>query len=142
MRLFFFVLPLALSLAIPTDAREGRHIVGAVTYVRDGDTIEVNGVPIRLNGLHAPELHERGGNEARAWMVDHTRGQQIACTLNGDKTHDRMVGVCNNREGDLAAQLIAAGLGRDCPRWSGGRYARLERPSAASMPLPGYCLRR
>ncbi|TXL71839.1 thermonuclease family protein [Vineibacter terrae] len=124
------------------DAREGRQLVGTVTHVRDGDTIVVNGVPVRLNGLHAPELREPGGPAARAWMIEHTRGEQVVCQLNGDRTHDRWVGVCRNQDGDLAAQLIAAGLGRDCPRWSGGRYGRLEKPVAAAMTLPAYCLRR
>ena len=141
MRLFL-ILVLVLSTAAPTDARDSRRIVGTVTHVRDGDTIEVDGLPIRLNGLHAPERREQGGSEARAWMVEHTRGRQVVCTLNGDKTHDRVVGTCANGEGDLSAQLIAAGLGRDCPRWSGGRYAHLERPAAASMRLPRYCIPR
>jgi len=124
------------------EAREGRQIAGVATHVRDGDTIEVDGVPVRLNGLHAPELREPGGREARAWMIQHTSGQRIVCHLNGERSYDRMIGVCENRDGDLAAQLIAAGLGRDCPRWSGGRYARLEAPTAAGMPLPAYCRRR
>ncbi len=123
-------------------ARGGSQVVGPVTHVRDGDTIVVSGVPVRLNGLHVPEMRERGGIEARAWMIEHTRSQHIVCRLNGDKTHDRFVGICENSQGDLAAQIIAAGLGRDCPRWSGGRYRLMETRTAAWMPLPSYCLRR
>ena len=130
-----------LSLGI-ADAREARQLVGPVTHVRDGDTIEVKGVPVRLNGLHAPELNEPGGKAARTWMIEHVRGQKIVCILNGDRTHDRWVGICENSEGDLAAQLIAAGLGRDCPRWSGGRYARFETVTARNMSLPAYCVPR
>ena len=124
------------------DAREGRQLAGTVTHVRDGDTIEVNGVPIRLNGLHAPELREPGGCEARRWMIEHARGQPVVCQLNGERTHDRHVGTCANRDGDLAAQLIAAGLGRDCPRYSRGRYAGLETAGAGRMALPRYCVGR
>lgn len=116
MRLRPFALVLVLTISAPVEAREGRQLIGLVTHVRDGDTIVVAGVPVRLNGLHAPEINERGGVAARDWMIEHTRGQQVICRLNGDKTHDRLVGVCENRDGDLAAQLIAAGLGRDCPR--------------------------
>ena len=142
-RLALVVAGLAAGLGLGiSDAREARQIAGTVTHVRDGDTIEVNGMAVRLNGLHAPELHERGGSAARTWMVEHTRGQQVVCVLNGDRTHDRWVGTCRNKDGDLAAQLIAAGLGRDCPRWSGGRYARLETAAAKWMPLPAYCTRR
>ncbi len=28
---------------------------GTITHVRDGDTIEVAGIPVRLWGIHAPE---------------------------------------------------------------------------------------
>ena len=36
-------------------------VTGIVTKVRDGDTIEIGGVPIRLKGVSAPELKERFG---------------------------------------------------------------------------------
>ena len=41
-------------------------LVGEVTRVRDGDTIVVAGVPVRLQGLAAPERGEPGGAEATA----------------------------------------------------------------------------
>jgi endonuclease YncB( thermonuclease family) len=136
-------LPAILLLAFGTPAlAQPRTIAGPVTKVRDGDTIELAGLPIRLNGLHAPELHQPGGVLAREWMITHTRGQRITCTLNGERNKDRVVGVCRNAAGDLAAQLIAAGLGRDCAYYSGGRYRRYETPAAAAMPLPPYCTQR
>ena len=113
-----------------------------VAAIRAATGKELNRVPVRLNGLHAPEMHEPGGPQARAWMVEHTRGQQITCRLIGERNRDRWIGVCEDRNGDLAAQLVAAGLGRDCPRCSGGRYARYETAAAARMPLPAYCVRR
>ena len=58
----------------------------------------------------------------------------------------RWAGICTimyqDVQMDLAAGLVQAGLGRDCPRYSGGRYRALERPAAAAMPLPSYCVRR
>ena len=38
-------------------------MTGQVTHVRDGDTIVVGSMPIRLNGLAAPEGNEPGGEE-------------------------------------------------------------------------------
>ena len=35
--------------------------------------------------------------------------------------------------------LIKAGLARDCPRFSKGRYAAVAPAAAASLPFPGYC---
>ncbi len=39
---------------------------------------------------------------------------------------------------DQAELMIAAGLARDCPRFSGGRYAAAEQPEASELPLLGY----
>lgn len=36
-------------------------------------------------------------------------------------------------------EVIAAGLARDCPRFSGGRYEKLEKPEARHLAFPGYC---
>jgi micrococcal nuclease len=43
---------------------------------------------------------------------------------------------------DIGAELIEAGLARDCPRFSRGRYAELEPEAARRLPLPGYCTPR
>ena len=43
---------------------------------------------------------------------------------------------------DIGAALIEAGLARDCPRFSRGRYAELEPEAARRLPLPGYCTPR
>lgn len=132
-----------LLLASPALAREPpRTIAGPVSHVRDGDTIVVAGAPVRLSGLHAPELRDPGGPEARAWMVRATAGQVVTCVLDGTRTHDRWAGICHIGPLDLAAGLVQAGLGRDCPRYSRGRYRAMERPEAAGMPLPTYCHRR
>ena len=129
-----------LLLAWPAMAQP-RTVTGEPRW-RDGDTVVVSGVPVRLNGLHAPELSEPGGREAKSWMIARTRGQTITCTLDGSRTHDRWAGICRDALGDLAEGLIAAGLGRDCQRYSGGRYKHLERPESVSMPLPAYCYPR
>ena len=63
--------------------------VAYVTYVRDGDTIEVGGLPIRLNGLAAPEGDEPGGIRATEAMRQMALGQELRCELNGERTHDR-----------------------------------------------------
>lgn len=108
--------------------------------VRDGDTIEINRTAIRLNRLHAPELDEPLGPDAKAAMVGHVQGKIVTCSLNGKKTHDRLVGNYYLDGEDIAAWLVSQGLGRDCPHFSGGRYKELERELGASLSLPDYCL--
>lgn len=127
-------LPLAGPQAAPS------RVTGIVTHVRDGDTIEVGPVAVRLQGLHAPELDETLGPESKAAMVRLVEGREVTCDLTGEKNHDRVIGVCYRDGQDIAALLVGLGLGRDCPRYSGGRYKALEREPGASLPLPGYCL--
>lgn len=127
--------------AAPAAATE---ISGKLVHVRDADTIEVatsrGRLAIRLNGVDAPELNERGGRAGREWMRRAFGGQPLTCRLNGDRTYDRWVGVCWNREGyDLGASVIAAGHARDCPRYSGGRYRKFETAASRSIPSKPYC---
>lgn len=121
-------------------------LVGEVTYVRDGDTIEVDGAPIRLNGLAAPEHNELGYHTAKAAMVTLALGKVVECELNGERSYDRFIGVCYLEGVDLGATMVKLGVARDCPRYSGGRYRDLERIAATNgstisiiYPLPRYC---
>ena len=112
----------------------------AQVQVRDADTIVVSGTPVRLNGVDAPELGTRAGRDARRWMVNYLSGRSIECDLNGERTHDRWVGVCYADGEDIGAALIAAGHALDCRRYSDGRYAHLETPAARSrLRRAGYC---
>ena len=44
--------------------KPGTLLEGQVTHVRDGDTIEVNGIAIRLSALDCPERGTRDGEHA------------------------------------------------------------------------------
>lgn len=46
----------------------GPQLVGMVTHVRDGDTIEVRGVPVRIANLDCAELDTTAGRNAKALM--------------------------------------------------------------------------
>lgn len=108
--------------------------------VRDADTIVVDGTPVRLNGVDAPELGTRSGQDAKRWMVNFLRGKDVECKLNGERTYDRWVGVCYADGQDIGAAVIAAGHALDCARYSGGRYRHLETPAAKSrLKRAGYC---
>ncbi len=115
-------------------------LTGNVTKVRDGDTIEVGKIPIRLNGVSAPELQEPLGPKSRLFMVELVYGKSVRCELNGDKSYDRFVGTCYLSDRDIGAAVVAAGLALDCPRFSGGKYRAVETKAARSqIKLPGYC---
>ena len=115
-------------------------MTGNVTKVRDGDTIEVGRIPIRLIGVSAPELDEPLGQQSKKLMVDLVMGKRVRCVLDGSKTYDRFAGICYLEGKDIGAAVIDAGLARDCLRFSGGRYRAVETAAAReSINLPKYC---
>ena len=120
----------------------GDTVSGRVTYIRDGDTIEVEGVPIRLKGLVAPERYEFGGSSATVTMRElvNRAGGYLNCELTRETSYDRKVGVCFTQDGyDIAALMVARGVARDCPRYSGGAYRQFETDESRYLPLPDYC---
>ena len=136
-----FSLFLALML-LAASVSAGERLVGR-THVLDGDTIVVAGIHLRLKGVAAPEVvhpgdaGEPGGEEAKAFMVDLVEGQTVVCDLTQERTHRRRVGWCYRDGQDVAEALIRVGLARDCPRYSGGRYATADQPAAKELPCPG-----
>ena len=140
MRQLTIIVVLSGMLATPGNAAEPTTFTDTVTHVRDGDTIEVGEVPIRLNGVSAPELNEPLGPDAKIFMHDLVMGLPVRCELSGQKTYDRFVGICYLRDKDIGASIIEAGLALDCPRYSGGRYIHHEQVIARKrIKLPKYC---
>ena len=78
---------------------------GKVTHVRDGDTIEVNGIAIRLSALDCPERGtQKGKNAVR--IAQQFLGSQAKCELTGAKTYDRLVGYCEVNGEDFGAYMM------------------------------------
>lgn len=118
------------------------RIVGHVTHVRDGDTIEVSNRAIRLKGLTCDErdsaLGETATNEIRTIVA----GQTLSCRLTGEHSYDRAIGWCNLSDGrDIGTILIARGVCGRCDRYDPFRkYAAVERKAGAfAGSAPRYC---
>ena len=125
------------------------QLTAQVTFVRDGDTIELGAIAIRLSGLAAPEWDARGGFEATAAMRELVLGKVVTCELDGEATYDRCAAICHLERADISEEMVRMGLARDCPRYSGGRYRAAEQRAAddgatirATYSLPGYCMPR
>ena len=87
-----------------------KTINGRATRVRDGDTIEVSGVPIRFGSLDCAEANTSEGQRATARMRTLVAGQRLTCHLNGRTSYDRKIGSCQMSDGrDLAAVMIQEG---------------------------------
>jgi endonuclease YncB( thermonuclease family) len=96
--------------------------------------------------LAAPEGDELAAPRRPGRWSSSLPANTSRCELNGERTHDRCVAVCFLEGSDLAAEMVRAGLARDCPRFSGGRYRGAEAQASAagatigeSYRLPGYC---
>jgi endonuclease YncB( thermonuclease family) len=116
------------------------QVLGIVSHVRDVDTVELGGVAVRLNGIDGPELSERIGQEAKLFMAELVLNREVVCNLTGERSHDRLIGICYLNGEDIGAIAIRNGFALDCRRYSGGRYSRLETVSAiASIERASYC---
>ena len=80
-------------------------LTGTVTNVRDEDTIEVNGVAIRLAALDCPEKGSQKGDYATA-LAQQFYGVTATCELTGAKTYDRLVGYCEINGEDFGSYMM------------------------------------
>ena len=91
--------------AAPSASSDQAVLTGMVTHVRDGDTIEVNGIPIRLSALDCPERGTHKGDTA-ARIAQQFLGSQATCELTGAKTYDRLVGYCEINGTDFGSYMM------------------------------------
>ena len=118
------------------------ELTGQITHVRDGDTIEVGDIAIRLNGLTCDERGTALGDRATAYLRSQVLGKTATCSLNGERTYDRLVGRCATEDlGDIGVHLIKQQLCGRCERFDPeGEYDQAQRdagPYAGAM--PSYC---
>ncbi|WP_419899833.1 thermonuclease family protein [Roseomonas sp. USHLN139] len=113
--------------------------------VIDGDTMDVNGIRVRMQGIdafeHDQQCSRAGGGRfacgaaARAELAGLIGNREVTCTPDGSLTHGRTVATCSvpGRDGpiDLNAAMVRSGLAFDCPRYSNGRYADEEAAAKA-----------
>ena len=91
--------------AVSKETKKPIILSGKVTHVRDGDTIEVTGIPIRLSALDCPERGTQKGDTA-ARIAQQFLGSQATCELTGAKTYDRLVGYCEVNGKDFGAYMM------------------------------------
>lgn len=109
------------------DATQAATVLKGRCWVIDGDTIVIDNVRIRLAGIDAPELEHPWSRKAKWALVELCRGQTVIAQVKPELSHDRVVAECFLPDGrDLAAELVRRGLALDWPKFSGGKYRRLE----------------
>lgn len=85
-----------------------RAISGRVTHVRDGDTIEVRRVPIRIANLDCAEKGTVRGDAATRRMKQLVSNKALTCRLTGKRSYDRVVGTCSLENGRDIGQLMVS----------------------------------
>jgi endonuclease YncB( thermonuclease family) len=107
------------SQASPSRFHDVPPSVRGTPLVLDGDTLDFDGLRVRLFGIDAPErdqLCEDGdgsryacgitSREALVEVIDHA---PVRCTRKDVDRYGRMVAVCEGRNGDLGARMVERG---------------------------------
>ena len=89
----------------PVASSDSAILSGTVTHVRDGDTIEVSGIAVRLSALDCPENNTRQGKQATK-IAKQFEGSQAMCELTGAKSYDRLVGYCTVGGTDFGLYMV------------------------------------
>lgn len=101
-------------------------ILAGLAAVHDGDTMRVDGVSVRLQGVDAEELAEPNGPAARDALEEIAGDQPVTCRVVG-RSYNRVVAFCVTASGvDVNAEIIRRGAALDCGRYSRGAYRRIE----------------
>jgi endonuclease YncB( thermonuclease family) len=105
--------------AAAQQAWQQRTLLGIPDIV-DGDTLTINGIRIRLEGIDAPEtdqvcLDAKGalwtcGIEARDRLKAHVAGRELSCVDKGTDPYNRTLAICSLAGEDLNRWLVREGL--------------------------------
>ena len=87
------------------DERAVTVLQGVITHVRDGDTLEINEIPVRISALDCPENTTNSGKSATRF-AKRFKNKQAICELTGAKTYDREVGYCSINGKDFARTMV------------------------------------
>jgi micrococcal nuclease len=128
MRTIAFLLALALSATVHAE-----KFKGLVTHVTDGDTLWVRPssggppLPIRLDGIDAPEICQAFGTDSRDALAARVLHQRVVISSRAHDGYDRTIGRIQLDGEDLGGWMVLHGYAWSY-RFRGhpGPYARQE----------------
>jgi len=114
-------------LLIPSAPVQGDPLVGVASVI-DGDTIEIHGQRIRLEGIDAPEAAQlcmdeggrqwRCGQKAALALADRIGSRPVACEPTGRDRYRRTLAICRVGDDDLNAWMVRHGWALAYRRYS------------------------
>jgi endonuclease YncB( thermonuclease family) len=94
-------------------------LVEGPARIVDGDTVEIRGIKIRLEGIDAPETDQlcldkqaqrwTCGIEARDRLIAHVRNESWACAISGLDRYGRSLGMCKVDGENVNGWMVANG---------------------------------
>ena len=110
-------------LCLTVTAARAETLEGRPTII-DGDSIVVDGKPIRLWGIDAPEMDTRPGFVAKRYLRTLIADNAVRCEDNGQRAAGQIMAQCFLGDVDIGRVMVLSGNARDWPRHSGGYYSR------------------
>lgn len=95
------------------------HLSANEVRVVDGDTLEVDGQMIRINGIDAPEADQKCDGRKKPWpcgkratekMAELVVGKDVLCEEHSRDRYGRIIGTCHANGIDVGQALVQAGL--------------------------------
>ena len=122
--LLVVVLPAAYLLVEPALAEDSLPVlVGTVTKIIDGDTIDVQlssgPIRVRLHGIDTPERGQPWAKEATAALKSLVSGKQVEIEPFSQDRYERMIGIVFRNELNVNLELVKNGHA-----WAYRRYMR------------------
>jgi endonuclease YncB( thermonuclease family) len=132
---------IALLAAWPATAEAPGDLMVGRAAVVDGDTIEIRGVRVRLEGIDAPEARQWCEGEAGRWpcgraaafaLADFVAARTVRCERVGRDRWQRFLGRCSVGGTDIADWLVREGWALAFRRYSTA-YAEAEAEARAKL---------
>jgi endonuclease YncB( thermonuclease family) len=112
-------LSLGVLALLPTAQSAVRDGVTGQARVIDGDTLEIDGRHVRLEGIDAPEMGQTCGRRLiGSWKCGSAAADRLAelvakrvvnCESRGNDKYGRMLGICSDDGNDINAQMVREG---------------------------------
>jgi len=127
-----------------TEPTPSREVLQGRASVIDGDTLEINGKHVRLNGIDAPESDQQCedakhfryscGWQATGALDDFlAKSRPLRCEFVEWDQYGRFVGDCFLADGtNVAAWMVENGQALDWPKYSNGAYAAQQSAAKAA----------